>query len=337
MTPPAVLSGPQKAAVVLAQLDDDHAQRVLKNLTEMEVVELVAEMAVLPALDQNIVKSVLNELIEQAAVLFQVRQGGIDSAHRLLEERFGKMRADEILDDLAVGGRSRPLSFLNRIDPMQIVGFLADEHPQTVAVVLAHLPGEDAARVLAHMDEHVRVDIAKRVAMLGRVPPEAIDRVSEVLERKLSTLIRQGVTVNEIGGIPSIVAIINHSERSVERQILEELEETDPELAEKIRNELFVFDDISNLDDRTLQRVLRNVTAKDLAVALKGVSDEIRDKFMRNMSERAQEDLVEEMEILGPVRVSQVEKAQQDVVRVIRELEAAGEIVLLRGDDEVVS
>ena len=330
------LSGPQKAALVVAQLDEEHAQRVLKSLSEIEVVELISEMASLPALDPATVRAVLGEFLEQAAVFFQVKQGGIDVAKKLLEDRFGKGRAEEIIADLDIGGKGTPLAFLNKIDPLQIVSFLADEHPQTIAVVLAHLSADDAARVLDVMDEQLRVDIAKRIATLGRIPPEAINQVAEVLEHKLANLIRSGVVTSEVGGIASIVSILNHSDRSAEKQILSDLEETDPELAEQIRNELFVFDDIVNLDDRTLQRVLRNVVVKDLAVALKGVSDQVKDKFLRNMSERAQEDLEEEIEILGPVRVSQVESAQQEVVRVVRELEAAGEIVLVRGDEQLV-
>ncbi len=336
MAGPVTLSGPQKAALVVAQLDDEHAQRVLKSLSEVEVVELVAQMASLPALDPAIVRTVLGEFIEQAAVLFQVKQGGIDVAKKMLEDRFGRARAEEIMSDLEIGSKGHPLAFLNKIDPLQIVSFLSDEHPQTIAVVLAHLSADDAARVLAEMDEHLRVDIAKRIATLGRIPPEAVSQVANVLEHKLANLIRSGVVTSEIGGIPSIVSILNHSDRSSEKQILSDLEETDPELAEQIRNELFVFDDIANLDDRTLQRVLRNVVAKDLAVALKGVTDQVRDKFLHNMSERAQEDLLEEIDVLGPVRISQVESAQQEVVRVVRELEAAGEIVLVRGDEQLV-
>jgi flagellar motor switch protein FliG len=336
MAAPVALSGPQKAALVIAQLDEEHAQRVLKSLTEIEVIDLIAEMASLPTLEPPVVRTVLSEFLEQAAVLFQVKQGGVDVARKLLEDRLGRARAEEIISELEMGGQVHPLAFLNKIDPLQVASFLADEHPQTIAVVLAHLSSDDAARVLAEMEEQLRVDVARRIATLGRIPPEAVSQVAEVLERKLANLIRSGVVTTEIGGISSIVSILNHSERSTEKQILSELEETDPELAEQIRNELFVFDDITNLDDRTLQRVLRNVVAKDLAVALKGVSDQVREKFLHNMSERAQEDLTEEMEILGPIRVSQVESAQQAVVRVVRELESAGEIVLVRGDEQLV-
>ncbi|MHB8263619.1 MAG: flagellar motor switch protein FliG [Acidimicrobiales bacterium] len=336
MALPVALLGPQKAALVIAQLDEEHAQRVLKGLSETEVIDLIAEMASLPALEPHVVRTVLGEFLEQAAVLFQVKQGGIDVARKLLEDRLGRARAEEIISELEMGDQVHPLAFLNKIDPLQVASFLADEHPQTIAVVLAHLSSDDAARVLAEMHEQLRVDVARRIATIGRIPPEAVSQVAEVLERKLANLIRSGVVITEIGGISSIVSILNHSERSTEKQILSELEETDPELAEQIRNELFVFDDITNLDDRTLQRVLRNVVAKDLAVALKGVSDQVRDKFLLNMSERAQEDLTEEMEILGPIRVSQVESAQQAVVRVVRELESAGEIVLVRGDEQLV-
>ncbi len=334
---PLMLNGPQKAAVVLAQLDDPRANKILKAMSEAEVVDIMSAMATLPALDTDAVRNVLSEFNHQAHALLQVGQGGVEVARKLLAERLGQDRADEVLEQFQQISQTHPLAFLQRIDPQQIVSFLGDEHPQTIAVVLAHLPADHAARVLAAMDEVLRADVARRIATMGRISPDVIGHLAGVLEGKLSRVMRTGYSgTSEVGGLSSIVAILNNSDRSAEKQILSELESSDPQLAEDIRNEMFVFDDVVSLDDRTLQRVLRNVVPKDLAVALKGVGDDVREKFLRNMSERAAQDLTEEIEVLGPTRMSAVESAQSAVVRIVRELEASGEIVLARGDDDFV-
>ena len=331
------LTGPQKAAVILAQLDDPRASKILRSLSESEVVDIMSAMATLPALDTNDVNKVFSEFATQASALVHVGQGGIEVARKLLQDRLGPQRADEVLEQFQQMVQSHPLAFLQQIDPQQIVSFISEEHPQTIAVVLAHLTPDHAAQVLAHVEETLRADVSRRIATMGRISPDVIGHLAAVLEQKLSRVIRTGVSGTQmVGGLSAIVAILNNSDRSAEKQILTDLETTDPELAEEIRNEMFVFDDVVNLDDRTLQRVLRNVVPKDLAVALKGVTDDVREKFMRNMSERAAQDLVDEIEVLGPTRISAVEAAQGAVVRVVRELETAGEIVLTRGDDELV-
>jgi flagellar motor switch protein FliG len=331
------LTGPQKAAVILAQLDASRATRVLRAMSEAEVVDLMSAMATLPALDSSAVRSVLSEFSGQASSLSQVGQGGVDIARRLLRERLGAGKAEEVLQNVVQDTYSHPLAFLHRLDPQQIVNSIGDEHPQTIAAVLAHLPADMAAQVVARMDEGVRTDVAKRIATMGRITPDTIRHVADVLEKKLATVLRSGLTTSaQVGGLPAIVAILNQTDRASEKLILAGLEQSDPTLAEEIRNEMFVFDDVVSLDDRTLQRVLRNVVPKELAVALKGVSDEIREKFLRNMSERAAQDLGDEIEMLGPTRLSSVEAAQGAVVRTVRELEASGEIVLARGDDEFI-
>ena len=331
------LTGPQKAAVILAQLDANRATRVLRAMSEAEVVDLMSAMATLPALDSSAVRSVLSEFSGQASSLSQVGQGGVDIARRLLRERLGAGKAEEVLQNVVQDTYSHPLAFLHRLDPQQIVNSIGDEHPQTIAAVLAHLPADMAAQVVARMDEGVRTAVAKRIATMGRITPDTIQHVADVLEKKLATVLRSGQTTSaQVGGLSTIVAILNQTDRASEKLILAGLEQSDPALAEEIRNEMFVFDDVVSLDDRTLQRVLRNVVPKELAVALKGVSDEIREKFLRNMSERAAQDLGDEIEMLGPTRLSTVETAQGAVVRTVRELEASGEIVLARGDDEFV-
>jgi flagellar motor switch protein FliG len=331
------LTGPQKAAIVLAQLDEQRATRLMKAMSEAEAVELMAAMAALPTLGPEQVQAVLAEFVGQAAALLQVGQGGIEVARRLLRERLGSSRADEVLQHFLEASPGTPLGVLQRVDPQQIVSFFADEHPQTVAMALAHLPAEQAAAVLAYFDEERRADVARRIATMGKIAPDVLQQVAEVLDQKLATLLHSGTGAGtQVGGIRTLVAILNQIDRGSEKQILASLEQTDPEVAEEVRNEMFVFDDVVNLDDRTLQRVLRNVVPKDLAVALKGVDERIREKFLRNMSERAAADLIEEVQLLGPTRLSQVEAAQQAVVKVVRQLEQAGEIVIARGDDELV-
>jgi flagellar motor switch protein FliG len=332
----AVLTGAQRAAIVIAQLDTNRASKVLKAMSESDVVAIMAAMASLPALDINDVKEILSDFTIQATALLQVGQGGIDVARKLLKERLGNSRAEEVLEQFGQAGDDHPLGFLQRLDVRQITSFISEEHPQTVAVILAHMPADPAAQVLAGMDESTRADIVRRIATMGRLAPDVIQHVASVLDQKAASLVRGGSITSQVGGLAPTVAILTQSDRATEKQILASLEESDPALAESIRNEMFVFDDIVALDDRTLQLVLRNVVPNDLAVALKSAGDQMRDKFTKNMSERASLDLLEEMELLGPVRVSQVEAAQSAVVKIVRDLEAAGEIVLSRGDDEYV-
>lgn len=333
----ATLTGPQKAATVLAQMDTRRAALALKSMSESEVVMLMTEMAKLPKLDTRVVASVIGEFVDSVSGMLSVSQGGVEAAQKLLQERLGMERATEVIEQFVNTGSDSPLMILNKIDPLQVVAFLADEHPQTIAVVMVHLPSPHAAEILSRMEEGLRVEVADRIATMGRLGPDVVQEIAAVFERKFATLLQSGSSPRmSAGGVPALVSILNNVDRASEKLILAELDTLDPEVAEKIRNQLFVFDDVVALDDRTLQRVLRNVVPKDLAVALKGVDDEVRDKFLRNLSERAAQDLVEEIEMLGPTRLSTVESAQMLMVKAVREMEEAGEIVLMRGDDDLV-
>lgn len=331
------LTGSQRAAIVIAQLDENRAAKVLRAMSEIDVVEIMGAMVSLPSLDAEEVKKVLREFNAQAEHFLQVSQGGVDVARKLLRDRLGGDRAEAVLEDLVEERESHPLAFLQRIDVRQIGNLVTDEHPQTITVILAHMPPESGAQLLADMDEDMRVDIVRRLATMGRISPAAIRHLADVLEQKAASLLRSGASSSSaVGGMTPTVAILNLTDRSTEKQILARLEQNDPSLAESIRNEMFVFDDLVSLDDRSLQMILRHAVPKDLAVALKAGGDEIRDRFLKNMSERAAEDLKEEIESLGPTRVSQVEAAQSAIVKIVRDLEASGEIVLARGDDEYV-
>lgn len=331
------LNGSQRAATVLAQLDTARAAKLLKVMSEREVVSIMAAMATLPPLDVIEVRQILADFAGEANALLQVGQGGVEVARKLLRDRLGPAKAEEVLEQFLQGRDTHPLSFLQRLDVRHVASFIGDEHPQTVAVVLAHMPADTGAQLLAAMSEEVRADIVRRVATMGRLSPDVVQHIADVLEQRAAALVRGGAaSSSQVGGMEPAVAILNRTDRATEKQILAAMEERDPSLAERIRNEMFVFDDVVGLDDRTLQLVLRNVVPGDLAVALKGASEEIRQKFLRNMSERAAVDLAEEIEVLGPTRVSQVEAAQGNVVKIVRELEASGEIVLSRGDDDFV-
>ncbi|MGH9088189.1 MAG: flagellar motor switch protein FliG [Acidimicrobiales bacterium] len=331
------LTGPQRAAVIIAQLDDERAHLLLKAMSENEVVRLMAEVARLPALKAEDVAEVIADFTNEAGAYVQVRQGGIDVAQRWLQDRLGIGRAAEVMNELEMMASNEPLGFLNRIEAAQIAGFLTDEHPQTVALVVVNINHEHAARVLDRMDEEVATDIVRRMATMGAVPPATVQRVADELEHRLANLLRTGSAHSEVGGVSAAAAVLNNVDRGAEKEILSRLEATDPELAEVIRSEMFVFDDVVQLDDVTLQEVLRSVVLKDVALSLKTAGPDVVDKFMRNMSERAADDLKEEIQSLGPQRLSVIEASQGAVVRAVRELADSGSITIGRANDELIA
>jgi flagellar motor switch protein FliG len=328
-------NGVQKAAILVMQLGKDRAAPVLRSLREQEVSEIMAEVARLQNLDAEVIDEVLTEFRETFVARAHIAQGGYDTARELLEASYGSDKAEEILVNLGVTLVAAPFEFLRRADSRQVLSYLQDEHPQTIALVLAHMHPDAAALVIGALPEDEQRDVAQRIATMDRTSPEVIEQVEAILERKLSTIIQQADFTNA-GGIQSLVDILNRSDRATERLILEGLERNNPELADEVRNRMFVFEDIVTLDDRSVQLVLRQVDAKELAIALKGVDQKVRDKIMHNMSERAAANLAEEISLLGPVKLKTVEEGQAAVVRVIRVLEEAGQIVMSRGSDELV-
>jgi flagellar motor switch protein FliG len=335
IAPTTELSGPQKAAVLLMQMDKERAAAVLRQLREAEVADIMAEVAQLQRVEVDAVTHVMTEFHHLAMARAHVASGGLGVARELLVSSLGEDKAEEILTRLTAIIQRAPFEFMRKADPRQVLQFLQDEHPQTIALVLAHMYPEHAAMVLSGLHEDQQRDVAKRVAMMDTSSPDAIEHVEAILERKLSAVL-QSADLSNAGGVPALVEILNRSDRGTERLILEALEYDDVELADEVRQLMFVFEDINQLDDRSVQLVLRQVDAKDLAIALKGVRADVRDKILRNMSERAATNLAEEVELLGPVRIKAVEEAQAGVVRVIRALEEAGQIVLTRGGDEYV-
>jgi flagellar motor switch protein FliG len=330
------LTGVQKTAVLLVQLGRERSAQVLKSLRENEVEEVLAEIARMQGVPSTTVDAVFEEFSTLASARRHYAQGGLEFAREVLEATVGPEKAGELLSRMKASLVEMPFEFLRRADARQVLSFLQDEHPQTVALVLAHMRADQAAIVLSGMPDDLQADVAHRVAVMGTTSPDVVRRVEAVLERKLSSVL-QSNDVAAAGGLQPLVDIINHSDRATERLILEGLERRDPALAEEVRSQMFMFEDIVTLDDRSVQLVLRQVDSKELATALKGVSTDVREKIMSNVSERAAANLADEIEMLGAVRLSTVEESQAKVIASIRSLEESGQIIISRGDrDEYV-
>jgi flagellar motor switch protein FliG len=325
--------GVRKAAIVLIQLGRERAAQVLNHLNESEVEAITAEIARLDSIlpDEN--ATVINEFRDLLTARSHIAQGGLAFARQVLEESLGSDRASEIIDRLNAAAVQMPFQFLRRVDPGQLRSFIADEHPQVIALVLAHMTADKASLLLSGLPSEQQAEIAHRIAVMDRTSPDTIKAVEATLERKLSSML-QPADMSRVGGLDPLVNIINRSDRATERQIVEGLESLDAALAEEVRSRMFMFEDIVQLDDRAVQLVMRTIDSSNLALALKGVSTTVRDKVTSNLSERAAADLIDEIEILGPVRLTQVEEAQQGIIRTIRELEEQGQIMLRRGNDD---
>ena len=332
----AGLSGVQKAAVLLVQLGKERSASILKSLREGEVEEVLAEVARMKGVTAETVDAVFEEFSTIASARRYYAQGGLEFAREVLEATMGSERAAELLARMAASLVEMPFEFLRRADARQVLSFLQDEHPQTVALVLAHMRAEQAAIVLSGMPDEQQADVAHRVAVMETTSPDVVRQVEAVLERKLSTVLPSN-DVQVAGGLKPLIDIINHSDRATERLILDDLERRAPALAEEIRSQMFMFEDITTLDDRSVQLVLRQVDSKELATALKGVSTDVRDKIMANVSERAAANLADEIDLLGAVRLTTVEEAQANIISTIRSLEESGQLFISRGDrDEYV-
>jgi flagellar motor switch protein FliG len=304
-------------------------------MRETEVADIMAEIARMRVVTSTVVEEVVGEFREMAEAKVSITAGGLERARTLLVESLGGDKATEILDRVTASLIELPFEFLRRADPRQVLSFINDEHPQTIALVLAYMTPDQAAMVMSGLSEDLQRDVAMRLAVMDRTSPEIVAHVEKQLERKLSSVL-QPSELSSVGGVQSLVDILNRSDRATERLILEGLEDKDSELADEVRQRMFVFEDIAGLDDRSIQLVLRQVDSKELAVALKGVRAEVRTAITRNMSERAGANLVEEIALLGAVRLKTVEEAQGAIVRVVRALEESGQLVLVRSADEFV-
>lgn len=325
-------SNQQKSAILLMSLGPDLAGNVIRHLSEDLMEQLTLELARLEKITPDQRNSVIEEFFAQAKAQEFIAEGGVNQARQVLESAYGSDRAEEIIKRIVAAMQVVPFEFLRNADASQVLSFIQDEHPQTIALILAYMPVASAAQILSKLPADIRTDVAGRIAMMEQTPPEVIKRVEQVLEKKVSSVISQELT--QAGGPKALVDLLNRVDRSTERLIVENLAETSPELADTVRNMMFVFEDVVSLEDKAIQSILKEVDAKELATALKGVNANVQEKIYRNMSERAMAMLKEDMEFMGPVRLRVVEEAQQKIVGVIRRLEESGEIVVSRSSEE---
>lgn len=330
------LSGKQKAAVLLISLGPDVAAQVYKHLEEEEIEELTLEISSVQKVDSKEKEDILEQFHQIALAQDYISQGGIGYAKTILEKALGTDEASNIIGRLTSSLQVKPFDFARKADPHQILNFIQNEHPQTIALVLSYLDAEQSGQILSELPQELQADVARRIATMESTSPEVISQVEQILEKKLSTTVTQDYT--ETGGIQAVVEVLNGVDRSTERTILDSLEIQDPELAEEIKKRMFVFEDIVVLDNRAIQRIIRDVENDDLRLSLKVSSEEVKEIVFNNMSERMAETFKEEMEYMGPVRLRDVEEAQTRVVSIIRRLEDVGEIVIARGggDDIIV-
>ena len=328
-------NGIQKAAILLIALGPEKSASIFKHLKEDEIEELTLEIANTRSVSPQTKESVLNEFYQVCLAQQYIAEGGIGYAKELLDKALGSDKAQEVITKLTASLQVRPFEFVRKTDPSQVLNFIQDEHPQTIAMILSYLSPAQSAMILGALTPEKQADVAKRIAKMDRTSPDVIKEVERVLERKLSSLINQDYTI--VGGVDAIVGILNTVDRGTEKHIMESLEIEEPELADEIRKKMFVFEDILLLDDRVIQRVLRDVDNNDLAVALKGANEEVQNVIFKNLSKRLAAMIREDMEFMGPVRMKDVEEAQQKIVGIIRKLEDSAEIVISRGGgDEII-
>ena len=330
------MKGKQKAALLLISLGPEVAAAVYKNLTEEEVERLTLEISSVKKVDSSVKEEIIEEFHNIAIAQDYISQGGIGYAKTVLEKALGKEHAQAIINRLTSSLQVRPFDFARRADPAQLLNFIQNEHPQTIALVLSYLEPEQAGIILSSLPQEIQADIARRIATMDSTSPEVISEVESVLERKLSSTVTQDFT--ETGGVDAVVEVLNGVDRSTEKTILDALEIQDPELAEEIRKRMFVFEDIVTLDSRSIQRIIRDCENEDLILSLKVSSEDVQKVLYDNMSQRMAESFQEEIEIMGPVRLRDVEEAQTRIVAIIRRLEDSGEIIIARGggDDIIV-
>lgn len=330
------LTGLQKAAILLIALGPEKSSMIFRHLKEEEIEDLTLEIANTRSITPQVKEDVINEFYEICLAQQYIAEGGIGYAKELLEKALGADKAVDVIGKLTASLQVKPFEFVRKTDALQLLNFIQDEHPQTIALILSYLSSQQASAIISALPPENQADVAKRIAVMDRTSPDVIKEVERVLESKLANLVNQDYTV--IGGVDRVVDILNSTDRSTEKHIMEILEIEDPELADEIRKKMFVFEDILLLDDRSIQRVLRDVDNNELALALKGANEEVQNAIFNNLSKRLAEMIKEDMEFMGPVRMKDVEEAQQKIVNIIRKLEDSGELVISRGggDDIVV-
>ena len=316
------IPGIQKAAILLIALGPERSAMIFKHLKDEEIEELTLEIANTRSVTPQVKDEIIDEFYGICLAQQYIAEGGIGYAKELLEKALGNERAMDVIGKLTASLQVKPFEFVRKTDASQLLNFIQDEHPQTIALILSYLAPQQAALIVSALPPEQQSDVAKRIAVMDRTSPDVVKEVEKVLESKLASLVNQDYTI--IGGVDAVVEILNTVDRGTEKHIMETLEVEDPELADEIRKKMFVFEDILLLDDRAIQRVLRDVDNNDLALALKGGNEQVQTSIFNNLSKRLAVMIKEDMEFMGPVRMKDVEEAQQKIVGVIRRLEEAG-------------
>lgn len=329
------LTGVQKAAILFITLGPEASAGILKKLPESEIQKITYEIANINSVNSEQRDGILEEFLQMNKAKDFILEGGMDYAQELLSKALGSQRAKEIMEKVTEATQQyRPFAIARKADPSQLLNVITYEQPQTIALILCYLQPDKAAQVMAELSEEVQSEVAYRIATMNNTSPMVIKEIEKVLESKLSSVVRTEMT--QIGGVETLVGILNQVDRTTEKNITESLERENADLADKVKSSMFVFEDIITLDDVSIQRVLREVDAKELALALKGCSEEVAESIYRNQSKRAAASLKEDMEFLGPVRLMDVEKSQQKIVGIIRRLDEAGEIIISRGGEDAI-
>lgn len=329
------LTGVQKAAILFITLGPDSSAPILKKLPETEIQKITFEIANMPQVKKEIKDEVLKEFVNLNKAKDYIIEGGFEYAKNLLSKALGAQKAVDIMEKVTeVTQQFRPFGIARKADAHQLLNTIMNEHPQTIALILCYVQPDKAAQILSGLPEELQSDVAKRIATMSNTSPMIVEDVEEILEKKLSNIVRADVAT--IGGVKSLVDILNNVDRGTEKSIIEELDREQPELAEKVKESMFIFEDITTLDNNSIQRIIREIDTKDLALALKGSSGDVASVIFSNMSKRAAETLKEDIEFMGPVRLIDVEKSQQTIVGVIRRLDDAGEIVISRGGEDAI-
>lgn len=328
------LSGKEKAAILLIALGPQNSAEIFKHLNEDEIEELTLEIANMRMVSSEEKKKVIEDFYQLCLAQEYISEGGINYAKDILERALGSDKAVDIISRLTSSLQVRPFEFVRKADPNQLLNYIQNEHPQTIALILSYLSPAQSAHILSSLPQEKQAEVTRRIAIMDSTSPEVVKEVERVLESKFSNIVGQDFTV--AGGIQSVVDILNSVDRGTEKNIMEELDIKDAELSDEIRKRMFVFEDIVALDNRSIQRIIREVDNSQWAIALKGAGEEVKEKIFTNMSKRLAEMIQEDIEFMGPIRLKDIEEAQQNVVNVIRRLEEEGEIITPRGGDEII-
>ncbi len=326
--------GKEKAAIFLIALGPEKSAKVFKHLNEDEIEELTLQIANMRMVSSEEKDKILEDFYQLALAQEYISEGGINYAKEVLERALGEERAMDIINRLTSSLHVRPFEFIRRADANQLLNYIQDEHPQTIALILSYLKPNQSAQILANLTPEKQTEVTRRIAMMDRTSPDIVREVEQILETKFSGLLSEDFTTT--GGVQNVVEILNSVDRGTEKHIMDELDRTNPELSEEIRKRMFVFEDIVTLDNRSIQRIIREIDNSQWAIALKGASEEVKEVIFANMSKRLVEMIKEDMDFMGPVRVRDIEEAQQNIVNVIRRLEEDGEIITPRGGAEIV-